>query len=65
MKNQKALIQRKIEIIKEKLEALNPFDSPEQVRFYMDRLDEQSCLLARIELEEDFEGMQEEFESSL
>ena len=55
MKNQKALIQRKIDIIKEKLEALNPFDSPEQMRFYMDRLDEQCCLLARIEIEEEFD----------
>ena len=58
MKNQKALIQRKIEIIKEKLEILNPFDSPEQVRFYMDKLDEQSCLLARIEIEEEFDRIE-------
>ena len=65
MKNQKALIQIKIDIIKEKLEALNPFDSPEQMRFYMDRLDEQCCLLARIEIEEEFERMQEEFRRSL
>ena len=59
------MIQRKIDIIKEKLETLNPFDSPEQMRFYMDRLDEQSCLLARIEIKKEFERMQEEFEDSL
>ena len=36
MKNQKAMIQRKIDIIKEKLEVLNLFDPLEQMRFYID-----------------------------
>ena len=62
MKNQKALIQIKIAMIEEKLKKLNPFDSPDTVRFYMDKLDEQSCLLARIETEEEFERMQLDFE---
>ena len=62
MKKEKALIQRKIEMLEEKLEKLNPFDSPETIRLLMDKLDEQGCLLARILIDEEFERMERDFE---
>ena len=62
MKREKAMIQRKIEMLEEKLEKLNPFDSPETIRFLMDKLDAQGCLLARILIEEEFERMERDFE---
>ena len=41
---------------------LNPFDSLDTVRFYLDRLDEQGCLLAKISIEEELVRMKLDFE---
>ena len=61
---EKKLIQAKISMIESKLEELTNY-APETYSYLMGQLDTQGCLLIQIIIAEEFERMQEEFESSL
>ena len=61
---EKKLIQAKISMIESKLGELTNY-TPETYSYLMGQLDAQGCLLTQIIIAEEFERMQEEFESSL